>query len=104
MWRVSKDSHDLWILATLDPLPKKMFWRSRLVEKRISSSQLVLAPPGVMVDIQFFGNSAYQDALVHARRSPDDQTLAQVLPPDVYLRWGIGPLTGFVSSTKSRAM
>jgi len=87
MWRVSKDSHDLWILATLDPLPKKMFWRSRLVEKRISSSQLVLAPPGVMVDIQFFGNSAYQDALVQARRSPDDQTLAQGLPPDVYLRW-----------------
>jgi hypothetical protein len=87
MWRVSKGSHDLWILATLDPLPKKMFWRSRLVEKRISSSQLVLAPPDVMVDIHFFGNPAYQDALVRARRSPDDQTLAQGLPPDVYLRW-----------------
>jgi hypothetical protein len=66
MWRVSKGSHDLWILATLDPLPKKMFWRSRLVEKRISSSQLVLAPPDVMVDIHFFGNPAYQDALVRA--------------------------------------
>jgi hypothetical protein len=87
MWRVSKGSHDLWILATLDPLPKKLVWRSRLVEKRISSSQLVLAPPEVMVDVHFFGNSAYQDALARARRSPDDQTLTQGLPPDVYLRW-----------------
>ena len=71
----------------LDPLPKKMFWRSRLVEKRISGSQLVLAPPEVMVDVLFFGNSFYQDALARARRSPDDQTLALGLPPDVYLRW-----------------
>jgi TraB/PrgY/gumN family len=87
MWRVSKGDHDLWILATLDPLPKKMFWRSRLVEKRISSSQLVLAPPEVMVDVHFFSYPAYRAALVRARRDPGDQTLAQALPPDVYLRW-----------------
>jgi hypothetical protein len=87
MWRVSKGSHDLWILATLDPLPKEMVWRSRLVEKKISDSQLVLAPPEVMVDVHFFGDSAYQVAMARARRSPDDQTLTQGLPPDVYLRW-----------------
>jgi len=87
MWRISKGDHDLWILATLDPLPKKMFWRSRLVEKRISSSQLVLAPPEVMVDVHFFSNPAYHAALARARRDPGDQTLAQELPPDVYLRW-----------------
>jgi hypothetical protein len=87
MWRVSRGDHDLWILATLDPLPKKMFWRSRLVEKRISSSQLVLAPPEVMVDVHFLNDPAYRAALVRARKDPGDQTLAQELPPNVYLRW-----------------
>jgi hypothetical protein len=87
MWRVLNGSHDLWILATLDPLPKNMFWRSRLVEKRISSSQLVLAPPEVMIDLHFLNNSVFQNALERARRAPGHQTLAEVLPPDVYLRW-----------------
>jgi hypothetical protein len=87
MWRVAKGDHDLWILATLDPLPKKMIWRSRLVEKRISSSQLVLAPPEVIVDLGFLSNAAFQDALASARRNPGDRTLAQELPPDVYSRW-----------------
>jgi hypothetical protein len=87
MWRVSKGDHDLWILATLEPLPKNMFWRSRLVEARISSSQLVLAPPEVMIDLHFFDNAVFQDALERARRAPGHQTLAEVLPPDLRLRW-----------------
>jgi hypothetical protein len=87
MWRVSKGSHVLWVLATLDPLPKKMFWRSRLVEKRISSSQLVLAPPEVMVDITFFNNSAFGHSLARVRKDPGNQTLAEELPSDVYARW-----------------
>jgi hypothetical protein len=87
MWRVSKGDHDLWILATLDPLPKKMFWRSRLVEKRVSSSQLVLAPPEVMIDIHFFSDPVFRDALTRARKDPGDLTLTQELPPDIYLRW-----------------
>jgi hypothetical protein len=45
MWRVSKNGHDLWILATLEPLPKNMTWRSLVVEKRIASSQVVLSSP-----------------------------------------------------------
>jgi hypothetical protein len=87
MWRVSIAGHDLWILATLEPLPKKMFWRSRLVEERISSSQLVLAPPEVMIDLQFLNKSVFQNALERARRTPGHQGLAEILPRDVYLRW-----------------
>lgn len=87
MWRVSKGGHDLWILATLDPLPKKMLWRSRLVEKRISSSQLVLAPPEVMVDVSFFNNSGFRHALTQARKDPGGLTLSEELPADLYLRW-----------------
>ena len=45
MWRIAKNGHDLWILATLRPLPKDMTWRSLAVEQRIASSQSVLSPP-----------------------------------------------------------
>ena len=56
MWRVSNGTHDLWILATLLPLPKHMTWRSYVVENRIALSHVVLAPPEIMADIDFFGN------------------------------------------------
>ena len=26
LWRISKGDHDLWIFATLTPLPKQMIW------------------------------------------------------------------------------
>ena len=42
MWRVAKDGHELWILATLQPLPKNMTWRSQAVEQRIANSQVVI--------------------------------------------------------------
>lgn len=43
MWRVSKGEHVLWLFGTLDPLPKRMTWRSRDVEAVVAQSQEVLA-------------------------------------------------------------
>ncbi len=87
MWRVSRDGHDLWILATLEPLPKKMVWRSEAVEARIAASQVVIAPPTVTTDIGFFRGLTLLPALLRARRSPDGQTLEQALPHPLYMRW-----------------
>ncbi len=87
MWRVSKGDHDLWILATLEPLPKNMTWRSRTVEERIASSQLVLAPPQVNPKVGFFRSLTLLPSLLRARKSPDGRTLEQVLPHDLYIRW-----------------
>jgi TraB/PrgY/gumN family len=87
MWRVSKDSHELWILATLQPLPKAMTWRSQAVEQRIASSQLVLSPPQVDADIGFFRGLTLIPSLLRARKSPDGKTLEQILPHDLYIRW-----------------
>ena len=87
MWRVSKDGHDLWILATLQPLPKEMIWRSQTVEQRIASSQVVLSPPSVDADIGFFRGLTLIPSLLHARKSPDGRTLEQILPHDLYIRW-----------------
>jgi uncharacterized protein YbaP (TraB family) len=87
LWRVSEDQHDLWILATLEPLPKKMRWRSAAVEDRIASSQAVLAPPNVDADVGFFRGITLLPSLLRARHSPDGQTLEQSLPHDLYIRW-----------------
>ncbi len=87
MWRVSKANHDLWILATLEPLPKEMIWRSEIVEARIAKSQVVLAPPDVSADIGFFRALTLIPSLLRARKSPDGKTLEQSLPHDLYIRW-----------------
>jgi len=87
MWRVSKDGHALYILATLEPLPKQMTWRSAAVEARIAASQVVIAPPQVSTDVGFFRGLTLLPALLRARRSPDGQTLEQALPHDLYMRW-----------------
>ncbi len=87
MWRVSKGGHDLWILATLQPLPKNMIWRSATVEQRIAASQIVLEPPVVDADVGFFRSLTLIPSLLRARKSPDGRTLEQVLPHELYIRW-----------------
>jgi uncharacterized protein YbaP (TraB family) len=87
MWRVSKSGHDLWILGTLEPLPKKMTWRSAAVEARIAASQAVLSPPQVTTNIGFFRGMTLLPSLFRARKSPDGRTLEEVVPHDLYIRW-----------------
>ena len=87
MWRISKNGHDLWILATLEPLPKNMTWRSLVVEQRIASSQVVLSSPDVDIDVGFFRGLTLIPALLRARKSPDGRTLEEILPHDLYIRW-----------------
>ena len=87
MWRVSKNGHDLWILATLEPLPKGMTWRSDVVDTRIAAAQVVLAPPRVSADVGFFRSLTLVPSLLRARKRPDGATLEQALPHDMYMRW-----------------
>ena len=87
MWQVTKDGHGLWILATIEPLPKKMTWRSTAVEARIAASQAVLAPPEVSADIGFFRSLTLLPTLLRAKKSPTGQTLEQALPHELYMRW-----------------
>jgi uncharacterized protein YbaP (TraB family) len=89
MWRVSNGAHELWILGTLDPLPKKMHWRSRQVDATIARSREVLAPPSVAVDVGFFKGLMALPTLLHARKNPGGKTLKDVLPEDVYARWRV---------------
>ena len=87
LWRISKGDHDLWIFATLTPLPKQMIWDATDVEKRIRESQAVLAPPRIDPHVGFFRGLTLLPSLLRARHSPDGRTLEQVVPRDLYMRW-----------------
>lgn len=87
LWRVSKGDHDLWIFATLEPLPKQMTWSAADIEKRIAESQAVLAPPRIDPHIGFFRGLTLLPSLLRARHNPDGRTLEQVVPHDLYMRW-----------------
>jgi uncharacterized protein YbaP (TraB family) len=41
MWKLTKADRVLWVLGTLDPLPKRMRWRSAQVEAAIARSEIV---------------------------------------------------------------
>ncbi len=87
MWRVSKGDHALWILATLEPLPKGLVWHSKSVDERVAASQLVLSPPELSAHVGFFRSVTLVPSLLHARHAPNGQTLEQSLPHDLYIRW-----------------
>ena len=87
MWRVTKGDHTLWILATLEPLPKDMVWHSKSVDERVAASQLVLSPPELSAHVGFFRSMTLVPSLLHARHAPNGQTLEQSLPHDLYMRW-----------------
>jgi uncharacterized protein YbaP (TraB family) len=87
MWRITKGDHTLWILATLEPLPKDMVWHSKSVDERIAASQLVLSPPELSAHVGFFRSMTLVPSLLHARHAPNGQTLEESLPHDLYMRW-----------------
>lgn len=91
LWRVSRDGHMLYILGTQSPLPKRMIWLSRDVEQVIAASQEAIKPPRVKVDadIGIIRGALLIPSMLKARRNPDDQTLRQVLTPELYARWEV---------------
>jgi uncharacterized protein YbaP (TraB family) len=88
MWKVAKGDHVLWIMGTLEPLPKKMIWRSRAVEDVLAQSQEVLPSRPT------FGFSWNPLAALRLywqwrgiQKSPNHATLAATLPPALYARF-----------------
>lgn len=89
LWKVSQGDHVLWILATLEPLPKKMEWQTDEVAGRIAGSQVVLGPPGVTIKskVGFFGKLFLVPSLLKARKNPGGATLKALVSADDYARW-----------------
>jgi uncharacterized protein YbaP (TraB family) len=88
MWKVTKNQHVLWVMGTLEPLPKKMTWRSKAVEDALSQSQEVLPSRPA------FGFSWNPIAALRLywqwrgiQKSPDRAILKTTLPPALYARF-----------------
>ena len=91
LWQVRQGDNTLWIMATLTPLPRRMEWEPRELDALVARADRVLAPPRVEVDadIGFFGRLTLIPSALRARNNPDDQTLAEVLPSELYARWQV---------------
>lgn len=87
MWKVSKGDHVLWIFGDYAPLPIKMQWRSHEVEAVIARSQEYLAPPSGKVEVGYLKGLLLLPSLIGVNKLPDDGTLRDVLPSELYERW-----------------
>lgn len=91
LWRVSKDDHELWILGTLSPLPRRMRWQSDKLERLVAGSQEILAVPQATLraDVGFFGSLGMIGPALRARNNPEGEKLSEVVPPETYRRWSV---------------
>jgi uncharacterized protein YbaP (TraB family) len=89
LWRVSHGDHEMWILGTLSPVPKRMQWEAADVESIIRESQQVLLGPSINVtsDLGFFAQLALVPKLFSIRKNPGKEALSEVLPAEIYARW-----------------
>lgn len=91
MWKVSRNGHVMHVLGTVSPLPRRMEWVSRDVEKVLVQAGEVVLAPSYMVDadVGFFGKLALLPSLIGVRRNPGDKKLRDVVPAESYARWQV---------------
>lgn len=91
MWKVSRDGHVMHVLGTVSPLPKRMEWIPRDVEKVLAQSGEVVFGPSYVVDtdLGFFGKLSLLPSLIGVRKNPDGKLLRDVVPPESYARWQV---------------
>lgn len=88
LWKISKGEHVLWLLGTLDHVPKKMAWRSRQVELALAQSQELLASaPSVEAHIGPIMALRLYVQWRGLQRDPDRTQLKDWIPPALYLRF-----------------
>jgi len=88
LWRVSRGDHVLWLLGTLDPLPRKMTWRSREVESVVMQSQEILASnPSVSAHIGPIMAIRLYLQWRRTEKIPEKADLRALLPAPLYARF-----------------
>jgi uncharacterized protein YbaP (TraB family) len=87
LWRVSKGDHEIWLLGTLDPLPRKMIWRSKEVESVLGEVQAVIPTnPSVSVHANPFTWVRLYFQWRGVQVLDGNARLKDVLPPGLYPR------------------
>jgi uncharacterized protein YbaP (TraB family) len=90
LWRVSNGDHVVWLLGTLDPLPKDMTWRSRELESVLGEVDQVLpSEPDVDLKAGPITLARLYFQWRRVRNIPDKGTLKDWLSPELYARWTV---------------
>jgi uncharacterized protein YbaP (TraB family) len=88
LWKVTRGDHVLWVLGTLNHVPRRMIWRSSEVESVLGQSQQVLATgplvsagvgPIAMIRLYFQWRST--------QKNPSHTQLKDWLSPELYARF-----------------
>ena len=88
LWKVSKGDHVLWLLGTLNHLPKRMTWRSREVEAALAESQeLLTSGPSVSASVGPIGAIRLYVQWRRTQKNPDRLKLNVWLPAPLYARF-----------------
>ena len=78
LWHIVKGNSEVWILATVGPLPKGMAWDSKEIETLMKGANAVLLPPQGKVG--FFEGSWFLLTSLGTLEQPDGTTLESTLP------------------------
>lgn len=89
LWRVSRDeSHVLWVLGTVAPLPKRMVWQTDDIQRLLRHTQEVIpAWPSVGIGFHPFTALHLYELWRKAQTNPDHRPLQAVLPAPLYARF-----------------
>ena len=88
LWKVSKGDHVLWLLGTLNHLPKRMTWRSSEVDSALAESQeLLTSGPSVSASVGPIGAIRLYVQWRRTQKSPDALKLNVWLPAPLYARF-----------------
>jgi len=88
LWKVTRGDHILWVLGTLEYVPRHMTWHSRQVESALASSELLLPSnpalsahlgPVLLVRLYMQWRGLQKD--------PDRTRLRDWLTPTLYMRF-----------------
>ncbi|MGC2462822.1 MAG: TraB/GumN family protein [Steroidobacteraceae bacterium] len=88
LWRVSNGDHVLWLLGTLNHLPKRMTWRSSEVDSALAESQqLLTSGPSVSASIGPIAAIRLYVQWRRTQKNPDRLRLNVWLPAPLYARF-----------------
>lgn len=88
LWKVASGERTLWIFGDLSPVPKGLDWDSRNAERVLSRAEAVISAPRVSAStlnpLRLF---RLFRAARRLARNPEDSTLADRMPPELYERY-----------------